>query len=195
MITAARRRYGAAAIVAVLLAGSSTAAAQVRIHKGGGQQPSIRNQAVQQPPAPAEVRAGQRAADTPRAPTRLTTRDRLVGTPQFFFPCCFGGAFGYPWWPYDAQLQTLPLGPTLENAPVGGLQLDIEPRSAEVYVDGIYTGVVSDYSGYFKHLEIAAGPHIVTFVAPAYEPLTISVVVAPGRTLTWRTSLTRAYGR
>jgi hypothetical protein len=54
---------------------------------------------------------------------------------------------------------------------------------------------VSDFSGYFTHMEIAAGPHLVTVLAPSYEPLTFFVNVAPGRTLTWRGALTRAYGR
>ena len=83
----------------------------------------------------------------------------------------------------------------LEGAPTGGVQLAVDPRSAEVYVDGTYVGVIRAFSGYYKHLELAAGPHLVTIIAPNYEPLTIPVLVSPGHTLTYRGTLTRAHGR
>lgn len=85
--------------------------------------------------------------------------------------------------------------PVLKGAPTGGVQLDVDPRSAQVYVDGTYVGLISEFSGYYKHLELVAGPHFVTMIAPHYEPLTIPVLVSPGHTLTYRGTLTRAYGR
>ena len=85
--------------------------------------------------------------------------------------------------------------PVLEGAPTGGVQLDVDPRSAQVYVDGTRVGVISEFSGYYKHLELGAGPHYVTMIAPGYEPLTIHVLVSPGHTLTYRGTLTRAHGR
>jgi hypothetical protein len=97
-----------------------------------------------------------------------------------------------------AQVLVTPIpvlaGPPLENAPIGGLQIDVEPRSAQVYVDGRPAGVVSDFSGYYKHMDIGAGPHLITILAPHYDPLVISVMVIPGHTITYRGSLTRAYG-
>jgi hypothetical protein len=96
----------------------------------------------------------------------------------------------------DSGLMFFPvLIPVLQGAPTGGVQLDVDPRSAQVYVDGTRVGVIRDFSGYYRHLELSAGPHLVTIVAPSYEPLTISVVVSPGHTLTYRGALTRAYGR
>jgi hypothetical protein len=85
--------------------------------------------------------------------------------------------------------------PALEGAPTGGVQLDVDPRSAQVYVDGTEAGVISEFSGYYNHLELVAGPHLVTILAPDYEPLTLPVLVTPGRTLTYRATLTRAHGR
>jgi hypothetical protein len=75
-----------------------------------------------------------------------------------------------------------------ENEP-GGLQLDVEPRRAQVYADGWYVGLVDDFSGYYHHLEIGAGPHVIEIVAPDYAPLIIQVTVSPGRTTTYRGSL------
>lgn len=79
--------------------------------------------------------------------------------------------------------------------PKGGLQLDVEPRRAFVYVDGVLVGTVDQFKGYFEHLETTAGFHLVEFVAADYDPLIATVTVAPDRTTTYRASLNRAAGR
>jgi len=73
--------------------------------------------------------------------------------------------------------------------PVGGIQLDLEPRRGQVYVDGRYMGVVGDFSGYYKHLELPAGRHLLEVFAPGYLPFELRVIIVPGRTLTYRMSL------
>jgi hypothetical protein len=83
----------------------------------------------------------------------------------------------------------------LEDAPVGGLQLDVEPRRAQVYVDGRQAGMVDQFSGYYHHLDLAAGWHQIEIVEPGYLPLTIDVLVSPGRTTTYRGTLMYAPGR
>ena len=103
-------------------------------------------------------------------------------------------ARGFPVWSQNVVFLPVQI-PVLEGAPTGGVQLDVDPRSAQVYVDGTYVGVIREFSGYYKHLELVAGPHFVTMIAPSYEPLTISVLVSPGHTLTYRGTLTRAHGR
>ena len=85
--------------------------------------------------------------------------------------------------------------PVWESRITGGVQLDIDPRKAEVYVDGAYVGLVSDFSGYYKHLDVAAGPHLLMILAPDYDPWIIPVMVAAGRTLPIRGTLAREYGR
>jgi hypothetical protein len=84
-----------------------------------------------------------------------------------------------------------PPGPRL----TGGLQLDVEPRRAIVYLDGIFVGTVDQFKGYFQHLETIAGYHLVELVSPDYDPLIAEVAVAPNRTTTYRASLNRAAGR
>ena len=83
----------------------------------------------------------------------------------------------------------------VDTALRGGLQLDVQPWRAEVYVDGAYAGIVEDFRGYYKHLELTPGPHILTIVAPDYYPLTVDLTVLPGRTITPRATLSRASGR
>jgi hypothetical protein len=164
------RRLGAAAIIAVLLADTSMAATQ-----------------VQNPPTA-----------SPPSTTTLTTAHRPMDRCEFFFRYwSLRGAFaGYaPLWSHGFVQLPVQTSPTLENTLIGGLQLDVDPRSAQVYVDGAYAGLVSDFSGYYKHLEIVAGAHLVTICAPNYDPLTISVAITPGRTTTHRGTLAWGHGR
>ncbi|MGH9255274.1 MAG: hypothetical protein ACRD3C_11985 [Vicinamibacterales bacterium] len=106
------------------------------------------------------------------------------------------------WWP--SWTGVWPTGgaaaPTVQVMPAqgdlfGGVQLDIQPWRAQVYVDGSYMGLVSDFTGYYHPLELVAGPHAIAIVAPDYDPLTLEVLVSPGSTTTFRGALTRAYGR
>jgi hypothetical protein len=102
------------------------------------------------------------------------------------------------WWTTDENVDDTPRPAPLlqtEPRPTGGLQLDVEPRRARVYLDGVYIGVVDTFSGYFHHLDAAAGLHVIEFVAPDYEPFMTEVAISPGRTITFRASLNRAPGR
>jgi hypothetical protein len=98
------------------------------------------------------------------------------------------------WWAPNSFDQTVPRPaplPPSEGRPTGGLQLDVEPRRALVYVDGWFVGVVDEFSGYYHHLDLAAGQHRIELVASDYDPLVVGVMVSPGRTTTYRGSLNR----
>ncbi len=90
---------------------------------------------------------------------------------------------------------SIALAPLPENAPIGGLQLDVQPWRAQVYVDGAYAGLVRDFTGYYHHLDLVAGSHLIAIVTPDYQPLIIDVVVSPGHTMTYRGALTRTPAR
>ena len=103
-------------------------------------------------------------------------------------------AFDSVWWDQRGFGETWPspVAPGEDDGrPMGGLQLDVEPRRALVYVDGRYVGIVGAFSGYYQHLELAAGSHLIELLAQDYEPLSAEVVVTPGRTTTFRGSLSR----
>ena len=74
----------------------------------------------------------------------------------------------------------------------GGVQLDVQPWRAQVYVDGAYVGVVDDFKGYYRHLEISAGPHVIVIVMPDYDPLIVDTLVSPGQVTTYRGTLNLA---
>jgi hypothetical protein len=97
------------------------------------------------------------------------------------------------WWAprFDEESLAPAAVPPSDSPPTGGLQLDVEPRRALVYVDGWLVGVVDEFSGYYHHLDLAAGPHRIDLVASDYDPLRVAVMVTPGRTTTYRGSLNR----
>lgn len=198
------RRISAAAIALVLLAHASTAATQVRIRHDGGQPAPIGR--IRESPS---ARSTGSRAENPEPPTVAGSTATLKFVPrtfeirQFPFPLNVGSGWAafdsapFGLWNGVTPRQAFPavLVPPPEGAPSGGVQLDIEPRGAEVYVEGAYVGRVSEFSGYYHHLDLVAGPHLIMIVAPTYEPLIIEVMVSPGRTVTHRGTLTRMYGR
>jgi hypothetical protein len=90
--------------------------------------------------------------------------------------------------PEGDQAGPPPIG---DGAPTGGLQIDIQPWSADVYVDGKRAGRVEEFRGYYQHLDLPAGPHTIAIVAAGYEPMIFGVLVTPGRTITYRATLQR----
>jgi hypothetical protein len=109
--------------------------------------------------------------------------------------------FGYysNWPTYGAAdyvaAQDVYAAPPSAALPAGGLQLDVQPWSAEVYVDGEYAGHVGDFTGFYRPLALLAGEHVVVVALRDYEPLILPVVTAPGVTDTYRGTLSRAPGR
>jgi len=180
----------AAMVVALIFVADGTAAAQIRpgaadVHRHATTS-RIGMPVVTSQPLP-KVRL--EAPDTRQLPVPLHVSRRVR-------------PFGVvAWWPWN---DVVPIQPTisapmplqpLDGGPLGGLQLDVEPRRAQVYVDSVYAGLVEDFSGYYRHLQLTPGPHVITIVAPDYAPLALTMMVVPDRTITYRGTLTRASGR
>jgi hypothetical protein len=118
------------------------------------------------------------------------------------FPIYAGLAWGslgfdtlWPWYTLPPSGTYQRALPPREGTPVGGLQLDVDPRRAQVYVDGSYVGLVDEFSGYYHHLDLPAGSHLIEIFESGYQPLILEIVVPPGRTTTYRGWLTRVPGR
>lgn len=73
--------------------------------------------------------------------------------------------------------------------PTGDLRLDIEPRDAQVYIDGAYAGLVDDFDGVFQSLRLEAGQYHVEVVLPGFETLDFDVAIRPGEKTTYRGDL------
>ena len=154
-------------------------------------------------PAAKDVRAAQRAAAggqtrsaAPVTP-RSTSGMRFVPPQQPAVPASPGVRSGtFPvWWNWDLVVPApfrLAASGAIAAGPLGGIQLDVQPWRAQVYVDGTYAGDVNEFTGYYRHLSLAAGPHVLTILADGYEPLLLEIFVSPGQTLTYRGSLAYA---
>jgi hypothetical protein len=87
-----------------------------------------------------------------------------------------------------------PAAPSNDEPPLGFLQLRVQPRTAEVYVDGALAGTVDDFGGRGARM-VPAGPHRVEIVAPGYETLTFDVRVPENDTVTFTRELEPAVQR
>jgi hypothetical protein len=79
--------------------------------------------------------------------------------------------------------------PFESDGPTGGLRLKVEPKQAQVYVDGYYAGIVNDFNGLLQHLDLTLGPHHVEIRAPGYQPLAFDVLIQPRHTIEYRGAL------
>src|SRR5262249_47426473 len=125
----------------------------------GGQARGPFNSGMRTAPSPHPTRSGP--PDTrvrPLPPIRTVTMH--PGWPRFgrtLWPFLFYGSIGFAYFDDDVAFTQLP--PDTVGPALGGLQLDVEPRRADVYVDGVYAGPVADFSGYYHHLDLTAGYH------------------------------------
>ncbi|MBA3950074.1 MAG: hypothetical protein H0X44_09045, partial [Acidobacteria bacterium] len=69
---------------------------------------------------------------------------------------------------------------------IGSVRLKVDPADGEVFVDGLYRGVVDDFDGVFQRLKLEAGAHQLEIRAAGYAPLVFDVLVTPGETTTYR---------
>jgi len=177
--------------------------AQARVGQSTGQRTGT---ARTQQPSPSPSSANRPTDRSPSQRGGFTSGLMFVPPPsdahQGRFPIYAGLAWGslgfdslWPWYtmaPSGIYQRALP---PREGTPMGGLQLDVDPRRAQVYVDGSYVGLVDEFSGYYHHLDVPAGLHLIEIFESGYQPLIFEIVVPPGRTTTYRGWLTRVPGR
>jgi hypothetical protein len=108
----------------------------------------------------------------------------------------FWSPWGYdpyydPYWDsrYGRGYGQVPSQPERLEPTTGSIRLRVSPESALVIIDGTQVGVVDDFNGLSDHLELTAGTHQLELRAQGYEPLTKTVTVRAGKTLTERLSM------
>ena len=106
---------------------------------------------------------------------RVVERTRVVFVGGYFYDPAFGR---YPWWSpivyphYQIFLDTR-----------AQVRLQVTPRTAAVYVDGFYAGVVDDFDGFFERLPLLPGGHTITLYLEGFRTLTRSIYLSPGSEL------------
>jgi len=79
--------------------------------------------------------------------------------------------------------------PPFQSGTTGSLQLDVEPRAGDLYVDGFYAGRSEAIAESPAGLRISVGWHRVQVRAAGYETLSSNVTIMPGQTNTLRVAL------
>ncbi len=100
----------------------------------------------------------------------------------------YWGAYPYPAYGYAAPYVVPP------GAVTGGLRIEVTPKSAEVYADGYYAGIVDDFNGHFQHLDLTPGAHHIEVRAPGYETLTFDVNIQADQTTHYKGALVATGG-
>ena len=106
-----------------------------------------------------------------------------AGRGHFYFDLYYNS---YIWHPYSAYRYGT-YGSY--GYPVGELRLKVQPRDAQVFIDGYYAGRVDDFDGVFQSLRLEEGEYQVEIVLPGYEPLAFDVRILPGEKTTYEGDL------
>jgi hypothetical protein len=121
----------------------------------------------------------------------------FIPGPSFFPGYGFGGPDPYapytpgpygPGYSSPAAAASPQAGPMRAFA-TGGLRLETEPGSAQIFVDGYYSGLVEDYGLRGRILELAAGSHHIELRAPGYGVLAFDISIIPNQTSRFRGDL------
>lgn len=109
------------------------------------------------------------------------------------------GAYSYPYWAYRSWYgwgQWGPRGYPPYGYPYGyvadvtsALRIDVEPRQAQVFVDGYYAGLVDEFDGVFQRLRVEPGGHVITIYLEGYRTVTQELYLRRGTDQRVRLSL------
>jgi hypothetical protein len=68
-------------------------------------------------------------------------------------------------------------------------RIQVEPRQAEVYVDGQFAGLVDDFDGFSQRLRLPPGEHEIALYLDGYRLIVEKVLFRPGQTYKLKTTL------
>ena len=103
------------------------------------------------------------------------------GLGYFGYDPFFGGGGGY-----DYGYPSYAGGYSSQYRETGNLRLKVKPANAQVFVDGLFVGVVDSFDGVFQKLGIESGAHKIELRADGYETIAFDVLVTPGETVTYK---------
>jgi len=126
-----------------------------------------------------------------RYPSRFSFGYGGWGYPYAFagYPYLYSGFYGYgPGWgsPYGPYGYGPYYGNNGYAEDQGGIRLQMNPKEAQVSVDGYYVGVVDDFDGMSQRLELEEGPHRIEITAPGFEPFAIEVNILRAQTIKYK---------
>ncbi len=100
----------------------------------------------------------------------------IYGYPYFYSPFWWGygpywggypGGYSYPYYPYPYYY------------PGAQVRIQVQPRQAEVYLDGYLVGTVDNFDGTFQRLDVPLGEHNVILYSPGYRTISQRMLFRP----------------
>ncbi|HLG58886.1 MAG TPA: PEGA domain-containing protein [Vicinamibacterales bacterium] len=167
---------------------------------GAGQQQNPSPPPPAAPPAPPSAQTNDVFRAGPNTYAPRYDRQSLPSRRHQRFPrgYGYGVGFGYGYVADDYSLARRAERSYDERArsgETGYLRLQIEPGTAEVYVDGLYTGTGDDVGPLSVGRALEMGPHRVEIRAPGFETVTFDVRIQPNEMITYRRTLQRVDDR
>jgi hypothetical protein len=116
-------------------------------------------------------------------------------------PVFVGGYYADPYWLYDPWFgygYQYPMGPYpyppyryYNMDPGASLRLEVQPKEAEVYVDGYYAGIVDDFNGTFQRLRVTPGEHEIALHLDGYRGVRQKVYLSRNNTFRLKYTMER----
>lgn len=131
---------------------------------------------------------------TPSMPDRTPTAPFVPEPTDVFFapPNTYVPNPQPPGFPVTFPFGTAFWSPTAAAAPQpnGYLQLDVQPSTTQVTIDGMFVGSADDFRRLVPGRSLEAGRHRVELQAPGHQTVNFDVRIFPRETTTYRSALT-----
>ena len=96
--------------------------------------------------------------------------------PYYYSPWLYSAYWGYPgYYPYAYWYDYGPGG--------ASLKVGVEPKTAEVFVDGYLAGIVDQFDGMFQSLSVEPGEHEVTIYQEGFKSIRQRLYLSAGSTM------------
>lgn len=125
-------------------------------------------------PAVAQRGGGHRAGPVhPRVSIGLG-----FGFGPYYGPYYYGSWFYSQFWPYPGY----PYGYPYYYSGRGGasIRVQVQPKFAQVYVDGNLAGIVDEFDGFLQSLTVEPGGHDITIYLEGYRSIVQRMYLSPG---------------
>jgi hypothetical protein len=91
--------------------------------------------------------------------------------PYFYSPWFYSSFWMYPGYPYGYPYY-------YDNG--ASIRIQVQPKFAQVYVDGNLAGTVDDFDGFFQSLPVPPGGHDITVYLEGYRSIVQRMYLSPG---------------
>ena len=104
------------------------------------------------------------------------------GYPYYAYPP-YGYPYGYPYAGYGYGMPPASYVSMQPGVAYGGVRIEGAPKDAQVFADGYFVGIVEDFDGPVRHLNLQAGAHEIEIRPAGAQPVAFDVNVQPGQTM------------